>query len=145
MSTMSQNTGAQPSGLEIISEFIDSTKEDEIVHWVDSELLRAEMGQRKATYSMISIYKILENNTNNLKHRRVLHYGRIFRYGSNDVSDVADCAPEMPAICVQLIDMFMLSTFGRTMKRPDQCTINVYEPGDGNTYSTCTYYNTIIY
>lgn len=49
MATMSQNTDAQPSGLEIISEFIDSTKESEIVYWVDSELRRAEMGLRKAT------------------------------------------------------------------------------------------------
>lgn len=87
---------------------------------------------------------ILETNTNHLKHRRVLHYGRTFRYGSNDVSDVADCAPEMPTICVELIDMFMMSPRGSTIKRPDQCTINVYEPGDGNTYETWTC-NIIIY
>lgn len=70
---------------------------------------------------------------NNLKHRDVLHYGRIFRYGSNDVFDETECAPPMPQICLQLIDMFFkLPAFQAQNKRPDQCTINVYEPGDGN-------------
>lgn len=103
-----------PSGLNIIEDFISSDEENCLV-----ELVNRDFSQQS-----------LNHSKNNLKHREVLHYGYSFKYGSNDV-DLDDplANRDLPVLIKELIDKILNS--GLCSERPDQVTVNKYEPGQG--------------
>ena len=65
-----------------------------------------------------------------LKNRRVKHFGYEFRYGTNDC-DINQ--PLVNAPIPPLIDVLFerLVSEGHISAKPDQMTVNVYEPGAG--------------
>ena len=103
-----------PLGLTIIEDFLSTSEEDSLV-----SLINCDFAQKSTNHS-----------ENNLKHRKVLHYGYSFKYGSNDV-DLSDplANTEPPSLIKQLIDK-VIDT-GLCSERPDQVTVNKYEPGQG--------------
>ena len=65
-----------------------------------------------------------------LKNRRVKHFGYEFRYGTND------CDPSQPLVnspIPAVLDALFerLVSEGHISAKPDQMTVNVYEPGAG--------------
>ncbi|VDN03561.1 unnamed protein product [Thelazia callipaeda] len=62
-----------------------------------------------------------------LKSRKVIHFGFEFNY---DINVAEEPSPNsMPTVCEAIIDK-MLSA-GLFQEKPDQLTVNVYEPGNG--------------
>jgi len=102
-------TNDLPQGLVYIEDFIDSSYANQILDFVNQT-----------------------NSGNNLKKRKVKHYGFEFRYGTNDCDETKQLngnEDKMPEVCNQLLDK-MLSE-GIIRVRPDQLTVNFYEPGQG--------------
>ena len=64
-----------------------------------------------------------------MKNRRVKHYGYEFRYGTNDVDETKPLNEKIPTVCDRLLDKCINS--GIIGVKPDQLTINFYEPGQG--------------
>lgn len=62
-----------------------------------------------------------------LKSRSVVHFGYQFDYNKNDASSSAELP--MPSCCDFVIDRMMRE--GIFKEKPDQLTVNIYEPGDG--------------
>lgn len=69
-----------PEGLFLQKDFLSSEQEQQLAEWLDSELTHAP------------------ESSDALKYRRVLHYGRKFRYGSNDVDKSAQAEPFPPLL-----------------------------------------------
>ena len=65
----------------------------------------------------------------NLKNRYVKHYGYEFRYGTNDVDETKPLETKIPSVCDKLLDKCL--NLGLIHVRPDQMTVNFYEPGQG--------------
>ncbi|KAK6056988.1 hypothetical protein COOONC_05501 [Cooperia oncophora] len=61
-----------------------------------------------------------------LKHRAVVHYGYEFDYSANAAFKPTDPIPDQIA---RLVDRILNE--GLLHFRPDQVTVNVYEPGQG--------------
>jgi len=102
-------TNDLPQGLVYIDDFIDSSYANQILDFVNRT-----------------------NSENTLKKRKVKHYGFEFRYGTNDCDETKQLngnEDKMPEVCNQLLDK-MLSE-GIIRVRPDQLTVNFYEPGQG--------------
>lgn len=67
-----------------------------------------------------------------LKKRRVKHFGYEFRYGTNDCDlsqPLTDPDKKMPDVCDELISRMLAD--GHITVKPDQLTVNFYEPGHG--------------
>eukprot|EP00058_Branchiostoma_floridae_P015335 XP_002600823.1 hypothetical protein BRAFLDRAFT_215107 [Branchiostoma floridae] len=64
-----------------------------------------------------------------LKHRRVKHFGYEFRYDNNNVDKDKPLPGGLPDWCSQVIDRMMSG--GHIKHRPDQITVNQYQPGQG--------------
>ncbi len=64
-----------------------------------------------------------------MKNRRVKHYGYEFRYGTNDVDETKPLESKIPSLLDKLIDKCLESNL--ISGKPDQLTVNVYEPGQG--------------
>merc|ERR1719357_1429796 len=94
-----------PEGLEIISEFITEDEESEIV--------------RNLSWNT--------DNSGNLKHRQVLHFGKEFVYGSNTISANNSIQP-LPENWCSILEK---SAYKGSKRKPDQCTVNRYLPGQG--------------
>ena len=79
--------------------------------------------------AIISIMKVFAGGRQSLKHRRVKHYGYEFLYDTNNVD--LDCPLNcgIPAVCDSLIDQ--LISDGHLTAKPDQLTVNSYQPGQG--------------
>lgn len=57
------------------------------------------------------------------------HFGYEFRYDINDVDPDDPLPQEIPVECHQLLDRIIGQ--GLVQSRPDQLTVNQYEPGQG--------------
>lgn len=77
----------------------------------------------------INILKLLTGSRQSLKHRRVKHYGYEFLYGTNNVDLECPVNCGIPTVCDSLIDQ--LITDGHLTAKPDQLTVNSYQPGQG--------------
>lgn len=64
-----------------------------------------------------------------LKNRRVKHYGYEFRYGTNDVDENKPLKENIPPVCDKLLDKCV--SLGIIAVKPDQMTVNFYDPGQG--------------
>ena len=64
-----------------------------------------------------------------LKHRQVKHYGYEFLYGTNNVNLDHPLKCGIPSECDNIIDQ--LISDGHVNTKPDQLTVNKYEPGQG--------------
>uniref|UniRef100_A0A8D0HFE2 tRNA (carboxymethyluridine(34)-5-O)-methyltransferase ALKBH8 n=1 Tax=Sphenodon punctatus TaxID=8508 RepID=A0A8D0HFE2_SPHPU len=64
-----------------------------------------------------------------LKHRRVKHFGYEFRYDNNNVDKDKPLPGGIPDICQSLFETCM--KLGYIKHKPDQLTVNQYEPGQG--------------
>ncbi|TKR67377.1 hypothetical protein L596_023538 [Steinernema carpocapsae] len=60
-----------------------------------------------------------------IKHRHVLHFGSIFDYDTNSAGGQAD---PVPAKITNLIERLIAEGFISEAERPDQVTVNFYEP-----------------
>ena len=65
----------------------------------------------------------------NLKNRRVLHYGYEFVYGINNIARENPLSRKLPEECDALLDTLL--TRGILRDKPDQLTVNEYLPGQG--------------
>ncbi|KAM4827852.1 tRNA (carboxymethyluridine(34)-5-O)-methyltransferase ALKBH8 [Thomomys bottae] len=64
-----------------------------------------------------------------LKHRRVKHFGYEFHYENNNVDKDKPLPGGLPDICEHLLEKWLKE--GYIKHKPDQLTINQYEPGHG--------------
>ncbi|XP_031408024.1 alkylated DNA repair protein alkB homolog 8-like [Meleagris gallopavo] len=64
-----------------------------------------------------------------LKHRRVKHFGYEFRYDNNDVDKDKPLPGGLPEICISFLEKCLKQ--GYIKHKPDQLTVNQYEPGQG--------------
>lgn len=62
-----------------------------------------------------------------LRHRRVKHFGYEFLYGMNNVDKSNPLPDGIPSVCNALLDHIQK----KVMFRPDQMTVNEYKPGQG--------------
>jgi alkylated DNA repair protein alkB family protein 8 len=103
-----------PDGLVYIEDFIGNDYAKEICDFIMSDASKDE------------------TNLKELKHRKVKHYGYEFRYGTNDCDEAKQLTEEsnrMPQVMNKLIDKMLHNNLIPT--RPDQLTVNIYEPGQG--------------
>lgn len=64
-----------------------------------------------------------------MKHRSVTHYGYEFLYGSNNIDKSNPLKNKIPSVCDTMIEKMVNG--GLMLNRPDQLTVNQYEPGQG--------------
>uniref|UniRef100_UPI00398E641F tRNA (carboxymethyluridine(34)-5-O)-methyltransferase ALKBH8 n=1 Tax=Pristiophorus japonicus TaxID=55135 RepID=UPI00398E641F len=101
-----------PPGLLVIEEVISPEYEKRLLAFID--------GSTDTTK---------ENAQRSLKHRRVKHYGYEFRYDNNNVDKDKPLPGGLPEICDDILEQSMEK--GYIKFKPDQLTINQYEPGQG--------------
>ncbi|XP_055278919.1 alkylated DNA repair protein alkB homolog 8 isoform X1 [Moschus berezovskii] len=70
-----------------------------------------------------------QNFQKSLKHRRVKHFGYEFHYESNSVDKDKALPGGLPDICESMLEKWLKEGFIK--HKPDQLTINQYEPGHG--------------
>ncbi|XP_072040234.1 tRNA (carboxymethyluridine(34)-5-O)-methyltransferase ALKBH8-like [Amphiura filiformis] len=104
-----------PAGLILIEDFIDQSLERELLESITWEDGSATCESQSAQQS--------------LKHRRVKHHGYEFLYSTNNIDKDNPMPDGMPALFGQVIDDIMAT--GHVQCRPDQLTINQYQPGQG--------------
>ena len=79
-----------------------------------------------------------------MKNRKVLHFGYEFSYKDNSIESTQGLNSNVqpfPGIFDEILSKSM--EMGLILERPDQCTVNRYEPGQGipphiDTHSCCT-------
>ena len=128
LSIWDQGPSAWPNGLRLVNDFVTENEEKQLLDSFNWENVRDNQPERK----------------NNLKHRKVLHFGYEFCYNDNSIANEMEgnlkisAFPDSwgpilhKALALNLID-----------ELPDQCTVNRYEPGQGipphiDTHSCCT-------
>ena len=72
----------------------------------------------------------LSGGKSSLKHRRVKHYGYEFMYTVNNVDINHPLEVDIPPECSNIIDRILENQL--IAEKPDQLTINQYQPGQGN-------------
>ncbi|XP_019571264.2 tRNA (carboxymethyluridine(34)-5-O)-methyltransferase ALKBH8 isoform X2 [Rhinolophus sinicus] len=103
---------ALPPGLMVVEEIISSEDEKmllESVNWTED--------------------KDNQNFQKSLKHRRVKHFGYEFHYENNNVDKDKPLPGGLPDICDSILEKWLKEGFIRY--KPDQLTVNQYEPGHG--------------
>ncbi|XP_069496773.1 alkylated DNA repair protein alkB homolog 8 isoform X2 [Ambystoma mexicanum] len=101
-----------PPGLIVIEDFVTADMEESLLQSIDW-----------------STDKENETAEKSLKHRRVKHYGFEFRYDNNNVDKDKPLPGGFPEICSTVLDKVLAQ--GLLQFRPDQLTVNQYEPGQG--------------
>lgn len=101
-----------PEGLIVMEEFITTELESELV-----EFLKKECPSET------------ESINSNLKHRKVWHYGYEFRYKYSDIDQQNPLPEKIPLLLEKIIAKLMET--GKFQFKPDQITINKYNPGQG--------------
>uniref|UniRef100_A0A0N5AW43 tRNA (carboxymethyluridine(34)-5-O)-methyltransferase n=1 Tax=Syphacia muris TaxID=451379 RepID=A0A0N5AW43_9BILA len=96
---------ALPPGLSVIENFIDENEENLLMKHLESCLSSKEQ----------------------LKSRTVVHFGYKFNYNKNEATTPAEYP--MPQCCEPIINRMITRNIFK--ERPDQLTVNIYEPGDG--------------
>ncbi|XP_062052944.1 alkylated DNA repair protein alkB homolog 8 isoform X2 [Lepus europaeus] len=103
---------ALPPGLVVIEEIISSE---------DEKMLLESINWTEDTDN--------ENFQKCLKHRRVKHFGYEFRYDNNNVDKDRPLPGGLPDICDSILEKWLKE--GYIKHKPDQLTINQYQPGHG--------------
>ncbi|KAB0370737.1 hypothetical protein FD755_017146 [Muntiacus reevesi] len=81
----------------------------------------------------ISLYlNFVEKVQKSLKHRRVKHFGYEFHYENNSVDKDKPLPGGLPDICESILEKWLKEGFIK--HKPDQLTINQYEPGHGEYF-----------
>ncbi|KAM5183775.1 tRNA (carboxymethyluridine(34)-5-O)-methyltransferase ALKBH8 isoform 1-T1 [Callospermophilus lateralis] len=70
-----------------------------------------------------------QNFQKSLKHRRVKHFGYEFHYENNNVDKDKPLPGGLPDICDSILEKWLKK--GYIKHKPDQLTVNQYEPGHG--------------
>ncbi|XP_042695038.1 alkylated DNA repair protein alkB homolog 8 isoform X3 [Centrocercus urophasianus] len=70
-----------------------------------------------------------QNAQKTLKHRRVKHFGYEFCYDNNGVDKDKPLPGGLPEICIPFLEKCLKQ--GYIKHKPDQLTVNQYEPGQG--------------
>ncbi|XP_015685470.1 alkylated DNA repair protein alkB homolog 8 [Protobothrops mucrosquamatus] len=103
---------ALPPGLRVIEELVSPEEEKmllENINWTEDEVI--PLAQKS------------------LKHRRVKHFGYEFRYDNNNVDRDKPLPGGLPDFCNTILAKCL--KMGYINHKPDQLTINQYEPGQG--------------
>ncbi|XP_063300987.1 alkylated DNA repair protein alkB homolog 8 isoform X1 [Pelobates fuscus] len=100
---------ALPPGLVIVDEFVTAEEELAMLEGVD---WMSDIANKKS-----------------LKHRRVKHYGYEFRYDNNNVDKDQPLPGGLPGFCTSVVERCLQQ--GLIKHKPDQLTVNQYEPGQG--------------
>ncbi|XP_061420048.1 alkylated DNA repair protein alkB homolog 8 [Lethenteron reissneri] len=103
-------TEALPPGLKLIPDCVSSEYEDQLLSCLD-------WGRQQPTAQQ------------SLKHRCVQHFGYEFRYDNNNVDKDKPLDRGVPAMCDELTDKCLSA--GYIQHRPNQLTVNQYQPGQG--------------
>ncbi|XP_063492550.1 alkylated DNA repair protein alkB homolog 8 isoform X4 [Symphalangus syndactylus] len=103
---------ALPPGLMVVEEIISSSEEKMLLESVD---------WTEDTDN--------QNSQKSLKHRRVKHFGYEFHYENNNVDKDKPLPGGLPDICDSFLEKWLRE--GYIKHKPDQMTINQYEPGQG--------------
>ncbi|XP_066216850.1 alkylated DNA repair protein alkB homolog 8 [Saccopteryx leptura] len=103
---------ALPPGLKIVEEIISSE---------DEKLLLESVNWTEDTDN--------QNIQKSLKHRRVKHFGYEFHYENNNVDKDKPLHGGLPDACDSILEKWLKEGFIR--HKPDQLTVNQYEPGHG--------------
>ncbi|XP_025054029.1 alkylated DNA repair protein alkB homolog 8 [Alligator sinensis] len=101
-----------PLGLKVVDELVSPEEETmmlESISWTEDE--------------------VIQNAQKSLKHRRVKHFGYEFRYDNNNVDKDKPLPGGIPEICNMLLEKCLRQ--GYIKHKPDQLTVNQYEPGQG--------------
>ncbi|XP_041464023.1 alkylated DNA repair protein alkB homolog 8-like [Lytechinus variegatus] len=99
-----------PIGLVIIPDFIDERLEHKLVNSIDWQSSSEKVNQ-------------------SLKHRKVKHHGYEFKYTTNNIDRDQPLPGGMPKLYDHVINRIMET--GHVQFKPDQLTINQYQPGQG--------------
>ncbi|XP_004605211.2 alkylated DNA repair protein alkB homolog 8 isoform X2 [Sorex araneus] len=70
-----------------------------------------------------------QNFQKSLKHRRVKHFGYEFHYENNNVNKDEPLPGGLPDLCESILEAWLKEGF--ITYKPDQLTVNQYEPGHG--------------
>ncbi|XP_077197691.1 tRNA (carboxymethyluridine(34)-5-O)-methyltransferase ALKBH8 isoform X2 [Paroedura picta] len=103
---------ALPPGLRVIEDVVSPEEEKQLlesIEWTEDE--------------------VIPNAQKSLKHRRVKHFGYEFRYDNNNVDRDRPLPGGLPELCNGLLAKWL--KLGYIKEKPDQLTINQYEPGQG--------------
>lgn len=103
---------ALPPGLMVIEEIISSE---------DEKILLESVNWTEDTDN--------QNFQKSLKHRRVKHFGYEFQYENNNVNKDKPLPGGLPAIYDSILEKWLKEGF--ISYKPDQLTVNQYEPGHG--------------
>lgn len=106
-SSGSDNHKHLPEGLMLFENFVSEEQEAELLQSISWDL----------------------DSVNNLKHRRVKHYGYAFIYETSNVNKQNPLPGGFPKPMELLMDKIVQS--GIMRERPDQLTCNQYAPGQG--------------
>ncbi|XP_070605830.1 tRNA (carboxymethyluridine(34)-5-O)-methyltransferase ALKBH8 isoform X2 [Erythrolamprus reginae] len=101
-----------PPGLRIIEELVSPEEEKmllENINWTEDE--------------------VIPQAQKCLKHRRVKHFGYEFRYDNNNVDPDRPLPGGLPDFCTTILAKCL--KMGYINQKPDQLTVNQYEPGQG--------------
>ncbi|XP_069747352.1 alkylated DNA repair protein alkB homolog 8 isoform X2 [Narcine bancroftii] len=96
---------------------------------VIEEVVSPEYEKRLLAFADGNTDTTKENVQRSLKHRRVKHYGYEFRYDNNKVDKDKPLPGGLPEICGDILKQCMEK--GYVKFKPDQLTINQYDPGQG--------------
>ncbi|XP_059959952.1 alkylated DNA repair protein alkB homolog 8 isoform X1 [Mesoplodon densirostris] len=103
---------ALPPGLMVIEDIISSE---------DEKMLLESVNWTEDTDN--------QNFQKSLKHRRVKHFGYEFHYENNHVDKDKPLPGGLPDICGSILEKWLKEGFIK--HKPDQLTVNQYEPGHG--------------
>ncbi|XP_058041790.1 alkylated DNA repair protein alkB homolog 8 isoform X3 [Ahaetulla prasina] len=101
-----------PPGLRVIEELVSPEEEKmllENINWTEDE--------------------VIPHAQKCLKHRRVKHFGYEFRYDNNNVDQDRPLPGGLPDSCTAILAKCL--KMGYINQKPDQLTVNQYEPGQG--------------
>ncbi|XP_022086771.1 alkylated DNA repair protein alkB homolog 8-like isoform X2 [Acanthaster planci] len=110
---MSRSHPSLPPGLILLEDFISAETEAALT----GDKLWEEGDQSEEAVRMT------------LKHRKVRHFGYEFNYATNNVDKDSPLPDPIPPLYTDIIDRIMAT--GLVENKPDQITINEYQPGQG--------------
>lgn len=98
----------------------------------DGLILIEDCISRELEQEILRILKWNENEDDNkLKNRRVQHFGYEFIYGTNTVDPRSPLDRKIPQTCDEIWTALKTKCPAFAHFRPDQLTVNCYEPGNG--------------
>ncbi|XP_043928540.1 alkylated DNA repair protein alkB homolog 8 [Protopterus annectens] len=101
-----------PPGLIVVEDFVSPNCEEKLLSSIDWDFGTDNESAQKS-----------------LKHRKVKHYGYEFRYDNNNIDKDKPLPGGLPEVCSEVLNKCL--EYGYIRLKPDQLTINQYEPGQG--------------